>query len=96
MCAVLVYGLALLLWRVPSHFIDKISLNFSQGPENADVFMSPNEEETQQISEEVLKESKIIQEEIRSLLSEVSLVNVNALKMCFEILLFSFMKLNIS
>ncbi|XP_021930791.1 period circadian protein isoform X2 [Zootermopsis nevadensis] len=41
-----------------------------KGPENADVFMSPNEEDTQQISEEVLKESKIIQEEIRSLLSE--------------------------
>jgi hypothetical protein len=37
--------------------------------------MAPNEEDTQQISEEVLKERKIIQEEIKSLLSEVCLVD---------------------
>ncbi|XP_069696493.1 period circadian protein isoform X2 [Periplaneta americana] len=42
-----------------------------KGPENADVFMAPVEDDTLQISEEVLKESKIIQEEIRSLLSEM-------------------------
>ncbi|KAJ9592040.1 hypothetical protein L9F63_001419, partial [Diploptera punctata] len=41
-----------------------------KGPENPDVFMTPREEDTLQISEEVLKESKIIQDEIRSLLNE--------------------------
>jgi hypothetical protein len=53
-------------------------LHFSQGPDNADVFMTPNEENTQHISEEILKESKIIQEEIESLLSEVCLINVTS------------------
>ena len=38
--------------------------------------MAPNEDDSEQISEEVMKESKIIQEEIKSLLSEVYLVDV--------------------
>jgi hypothetical protein len=53
-------------------------LHFSQGPDNADVFMAPIEENTQHISEEILKENKIIQEEIESLLSEVCLINVTS------------------
>jgi hypothetical protein len=57
------------------YFFDK-SLHFCQGPDNADVFMAPNKEDIQQISEEVLKESKIIQEEIKTLLSEVCLIYV--------------------
>jgi hypothetical protein len=65
-----------------SHLFHKFSLHFYQGPDNADVFLNPNEENTQQISEEVKKESKIIQEEIRSLLDEVCLVNVSILKKC--------------
>jgi hypothetical protein len=40
--------------------------------------MAPNEQDTQQISEEVLKESKIIQEEIKSLLSGVCLLCGNS------------------
>jgi hypothetical protein len=43
--------------------------------------MNPNKEDTQHISEEVLKESKIIQEEIKILLSEVCFVNVSTLEM---------------
>lgn len=80
MFTVLVFGLASLLWHVPSYLFD-ISLHFSQGPDNADVFMNPNKEDTQHISEEVLKESKIIQEEIKILLSEVCFVNVSTLEM---------------
>jgi hypothetical protein len=53
-------------------------MHSSQGPDNAEVFMASNEENIQQISEEVLKESKIIQEEIKSLLSEVCLVGGNS------------------
>jgi hypothetical protein len=67
----------LLLGCVSIHLFDKILIHFSQGPDNADVFMAPDEEDTQ-ISEEVLKESKIIQEEIKSLLSEVCLVGGNS------------------
>jgi hypothetical protein len=53
-----------------------MSLYFCQGPDNSDVFMAPNEDDNEQISEEVMKESKIIQEEIKSLLSKVCLVDV--------------------
>nr|BAL72156.1 PERIOD, isoform 2 [Apteronemobius asahinai] len=41
-----------------------------KGPSNPDVFSSQNEEENVQISEEVLKESKVIQQEIENLLKE--------------------------
>jgi hypothetical protein len=52
---------------------EKISLHFCQGPDNTDVFTAPNKHGNEQISEEVMKDSKIIQEEIKSLLSEVCL-----------------------
>jgi hypothetical protein len=39
--------------------------------------MAPTEGDSEQISEEVMKESKIIQEEIKSLLSEVYLADVS-------------------
>lgn len=67
-----------LLGHVSLYLSNKISMCLPQGPDNADVFMAPNEEDTQQISEGVLKESKIIQEEIKSLLSEVCLVDGNS------------------
>lgn len=38
--------------------------------------MAPVENDNEQIAEEVMKESKIIQEEIKSLLNEVYLVDV--------------------
>jgi hypothetical protein len=47
--------------------------------------MAPVEGDNEQISEEVMKESKIIQEEIRSLLSEVYLIDV-----CFCFILYHF------
>jgi hypothetical protein len=94
----------LLLGHVSLYLFDKISLCFPQGPDNADVFMTPNEEDTQQISEEVLKESKVIQEEIESLLSEVCLCNCKyhfCTFFCFDIVtwplehLVSFMSLDL-
>lgn len=42
-----------------------------QGPANPDIFETPKNDETKYISEEVLKESKIIQGEILLLLSKV-------------------------
>ena len=39
--------------------------------------MDPTEDDNEQIAEEVMKESKIIQAEIKSLLSEVYLVDVS-------------------
>lgn len=43
-----------------------------QGPPNPDVFAAPPEGDTSaQMSEEVLKESKVIQDEIQNLLNEV-------------------------
>jgi hypothetical protein len=80
----------LLLGHVSLHLFDKIPLCFPQGPDNADVFMAPNEEDTQQISEEVLKESKIIQEEIKSLLSEVCLVDGKSCNCKFHFYTMSF------
>lgn len=51
-----------------------ITLNFSlQGPPNPDVFAAPPEgDSSAQMSEEVMKESKVIQEEIQNLLNEVN------------------------
>jgi hypothetical protein len=46
--------------------------------------MAPVEDDKEQIAEEVMKESKIIQEEIKSLLSEVYLVDVS---FCFVLLI---------
>jgi len=53
--------------------------------------MAPVEDDKEQIAEEVMKESKIIQEEIKSLLSKVYLVDVS---FCF--VLFCFILLIIS
>jgi len=47
-----------------------------------DVFMATVEDDNEQIAEEVMKESKIIQAEIKSLLSEVYLVDVG---FCFDL-----------
>jgi len=41
-----------------------------------DVFLAPVIDDNEQIAEEVMKESKIIQAEIKSLLSEVYLLHV--------------------
>jgi len=70
------YGLVFSLWHNPAYLFENISLHFCQGPDNTDVFMAPIEDDKEQIAEEVMKESKIIQEEIKSLFSEVYLVDV--------------------
>jgi len=49
--------------------------------------MVPVEDDNEQIAEEVLKESKIIQAEIKSLLSEVYLVDVGFCLVLFCIIL---------
>ena len=48
--------------------------------------MAPVEDDKEQIAEEVMKESKIIQEEIKSLLSKVYLVDVS---FCFVLFHFT-------
>lgn len=85
------FGLVFSLWHNPTYLFENISLHFCQGPDNTDVFMAPVEDDKEQIAEEVMKESKIIQEEIKSLLSKVYLVDVS---FCF--VLFCFILLIIS
>ena len=81
------FGLVFSLWHNPAYLFENISLHFCQGPDNTDVFMVPVEDDNEQIAEEVLKESKIIQAEIKSLLSEVYLVDVGFCLVLFCIIL---------
>ena len=76
------FGLVFSLWHNPAYLFENISLHFCQGPDNMDVFMATVEDDNEQIAEEVMKESKIIQAEIKSLLSEVYLVDVG---FCFDL-----------
>jgi hypothetical protein len=66
--------------RVPCIKTNLFFSVYKQGPPNPDVFQMPNDNEVPFMLEEIVKGSKIVQEEILFMLNQVNIPQTNSYK----------------